>query len=263
MKRPKSDYAIQPVTNALLLLEAFRGDAELGVTELARRLDLHKHNVFRLLATLEQKNYVEQCANDRYRLGVRCLELGQAFARTRRLVRLARPRLESLVRSLGESAHLAALNDFEVVHLDGEQPDQLVLTGLRLGLRLPAYCTALGKILLGFAGPEVHELLDREVISRGGLEPRTPATITDREKFIEHLRAAAAQGFATDFEECVAGMCCAAAPIYDASSRVVAAISVSGPTCRLDREALLRDVVPAVCATADDLSHQLGHEPIS
>jgi len=259
MKRPKSDYAIQTVTNALLLLEAFREDEELGVTELARRLDLHKNNVFRLLATLQQKGYVEQGTNDRYRLGLRCLELGQAFARTRSLVRLARPRLESLVRSLGESAHLGALNDFEVVHLDGEQPDQLVLTGLRLGLRLPAHCTALGKILLGCAGPEVHELFDREVISNGGLVLRTPATITDREKFIEHLRSVAAEGFATDFEECVAGMCCAAAPVYDASSRVIAAISVSAPSCRIDREALLRDVVPAVCTTADDLSRQLGH----
>ena len=259
MKRPKSEYAIQTVTNALVLLEAFREDEELGVTELARRLALHKNNVFRLLATLPQKGYVEQSTNDRYRLGVRCLELGQAFARTRGLVRLARPRLESLVRSLGESAHLGALHDFEVVHLDGQQPDQLVLTGLRLGLRLPAYCTALGKILLACADPEVHELFDREVIARGGLEPHTPATITDREKFIEHLRAAAAEGFATDFEECAAGMCCAAAPVYDASSRVVAAISVSGPTCRLDSDALFRDVVPAVRAAAEDLSRQLGH----
>ncbi len=210
MKRPKSEYAIQTVTNALVLLEAFREDEELGVTELARRLDLHKNNVFRLLATLQQKGYVEQSANDRYRLGVRCLELGQAFSRTRGLVRLARPRLESLVRTLGESAHLGALNDFEVVHLDGQQPDQLVLTGLRLGLRLPAYCTALGKTMLASADPEVHQLFDRQVIARGGLEPRTPATITDREKFIEHLRTAGAEGFATDFEECVKGMCCAA-----------------------------------------------------
>lgn len=259
MKRPKSEYAIQTVTNALVLLEAFREDEDMGVTELARCLDLHKNNVFRLLATLEQKGYVEQLENDRYRLGVRCLELGQAFARTRSLVCLARPRLESLVRSLGESAHLGALSDFEVVHLAGEQPDQLVVTGLRLGLRLPAHCTALGKALLGCSGPATHELYDRQVIAVGGLAARTPGTITDRDKFIEHLRSVSSQGYATDLEECVPGMICAAAPILDAGQRVVAALSVSAPTCRLDVESLHRDVVPAVQSAAANLSRQLGN----
>ena len=76
MKRPKSDYAIQTVDNAFRLLEAFRGDEELGVTELSRRLGLHKNNVFRLLATLEGRGYVEQSpASDRYRLGVSCAQL--------------------------------------------------------------------------------------------------------------------------------------------------------------------------------------------
>ena len=259
MKRPKSEYAIQTVTNALVLLEAFHEEEELGVTELSRRLDLHKNNVFRLLATLEQQGYVEQSPNDRYRLGVRCLELGQSFARTRCLVRLARPRLESLMRSLGESAHLGALRDFEVVHLDGQQSDQLVLTGLRLGHRLPAHCTALGKAMLGCADPDVHAQYDREVVSRHGLPARTSATITDRDKFFEHLRAVANQGYATDLEECAPGMVCGAAPVHDSTGHVVAALSVSGPACRLDHQALLRDVVPAVRAAAEDLSRQLGH----
>ncbi len=258
MKRPKSEYAIQTVNNALVLLEAFREDEELGVTELARRLGLHKNNVFRLLATLEQKGYVEQSPNDRYRLGVRCLELGQAFARTRSLVRLARPKLEGLMRSLGESTHLGALRDFEVVHLDGQQPDQLVLTGLRLGLRLPAHCTALGKVLLACADSEVHTHYDREVASRRGLAQRTQATITDRDKLFEHLHAVASQGFATDIEECERGMVCGAAPVQDASGHVVAALSVSGPACRLDPDHLHREVVPAVRAAAEELSRQLG-----
>ena len=69
MKKPKSDYEIQTVTNALLLLEAFRDEEEIGVAELARRLNLHKNNVFRLLATLEGQGYIEQSpATERYRL---------------------------------------------------------------------------------------------------------------------------------------------------------------------------------------------------
>ena len=72
MKKPKGDYAIQAVINAIRLLETFRDEEEQGVTPLAKRLDLHQNNVFRLLATLEQLGYIEQCAkSDRYRLGVR------------------------------------------------------------------------------------------------------------------------------------------------------------------------------------------------
>jgi DNA-binding MarR family transcriptional regulator len=87
MKKPKGEYAIQTVVNAMRLLEAFRDEEELGVTELSRRLSLHKNNVFRLLATLEQQGYIEQStASDRYRLGVESLELGQAFLRGRTLL---------------------------------------------------------------------------------------------------------------------------------------------------------------------------------
>lgn len=261
MKRPKSDYVIQTVTNALRVLEAFRDEEELGVTELSRRLDLHKNNVFRLLATLEEKGYVEQSAGtERYRLGVGCLELGQACARNRTLARHARPVLEELARTARESAHLGTLSDFEVVHLDGEQPDtELVLTGLRVGRRLDAHCTALGKVLLGCGDPAALERFDREWIGVRGLEARTPATITDREKFLEQLRTVAGQGWAVDSEEYAPGLCCAAAPVHDATGRLVGALSISGPTFRLGPPALFDEAVPRVLEAALTLSRRLGH----
>ncbi len=261
MKRSKSDYVIQTVTNALRVLEAFRDKEELGVTELSRCLGLHKNNVFRLLATLEDKGYVEQSADsDRYRLGVRCLELGHTYGRSGGLLRQGRSILEGLARVTGETAHLGALQDFEVAHLDGEQPDQLVLTGLRVGRRLPVHCTALGKVLLGCGDGLLRERFDRLCVANGTLEARTAATITDRDKFFEHLRAVASQGFALDLEESAVGLCCAAAPVYAASGRLVAALSVSGPTLRLSRDTLLDRVVPVLLPAAEDLSRQLGYE---
>jgi DNA-binding IclR family transcriptional regulator len=261
MKRSKSDYVIQTVTNALRVLEAYRDKEELGVTELSRRLGLHKNNVFRLLATLENKGYVEQSADsDRYRLGVRCLELGHAYGRSGGLLRQARAILEALSRVTCETVHLGALQDFEVAHLDGEQPDQLVLTGLRVGRRLPVHCTALGKVLLGCGDGILRERFDRLCVVNGTLEARTTATITDRDKFFEHLRAVASQGYALDLEESEVGLCCAAAPVYAASGRVIAALSVSGPTLRLNRDALLDRVVPALLPAAEGLSKQLGYQ---
>ncbi len=264
MRRSKSDYVIQTVANALRLLEEFReGEPQLGVTELARRLSLHKNNVFRMLATLEQQGYVEQCAQtEEYRLGRACLALGHAFASTRSLSRFARPLLAKLARECGESAHLGVLSGSEVVHLDGEQPQQLVLTTLRTGSRLSAHCTALGKTLLAGEGTSSLEQLDRgwerERVRAGKLEAKTPATITDREKLLEHLRGVASQGYALDLEECERGLCCVAAPVHAANGSVVAALSISLPVFRAD-ESRLHDVcVPLVTAAAGELSRRLG-----
>jgi len=258
MHRAKSEYAIQTVTNALRVLEVFEADEEIGVTELARRLHLHKNNVFRLLATLEDKGWVEQSADsERYRLGAACLRLARNYARTHGLMRWSRPALEQLARETGETAHLGVLRGFEVVHLDGEQSPGLLVTGLRIGSRMPCHSTALGKILLGCGSVETLEGFDRQLASRG-VEAFTPETITDRDKLIEHLHRVAGQGWALDVEESCAGVACAAAPVLDATGRTVGALSVSGPAFRLDRDALEARIAPAVVAAASALSRQLG-----
>jgi IclR family KDG regulon transcriptional repressor len=256
--KPKSDYSIQTVSNALRLLEAFSQDVELGVSELSRRLALHKNNVFRLLATLEERGYIEQCADtERYRLGVRCLELGHTYERSHTLLDCARPVLEQLARSTGESAHLGVLEGFEVVHLDAVASDRLVGTGSRIGLRLPAHATALGKVLVACGDTAVREDYDKGVV-RVGIESLTEATITDRDKFFEHLNSVSLQGYAVDIEECELGMCCVAAPVIDGNGRVLAAISVSGPSFRLGPDELMGKAAPAVIAAADRISQHLG-----
>ncbi|MDH3211529.1 MAG: IclR family transcriptional regulator [Myxococcales bacterium] len=261
MKKPKGEYSIQTVINALRLLEEFQDAEELGVTHLSRRLDLHKNNVFRLLATLEERGYVEQSPEtDRYRLGIRTLELGRAFSRSRSLLERARPVLRDLADTLGESTHLGVLRDFQVVHLDGKSPDRMVLQFVRIGGQLPVHCTALGKVLIACSPESMRETFDRTVAARG-LERRTAATIVDRDKFFEHLRTVAVQGFALEIGECEDGLCCAAAPIYDGHGELVAALSASGPVFRLDEEGLLRRVAPTVAQAADRLSRDLGYSP--
>lgn len=258
MLRAKSEYAIQTVTNALRVLDVFEADEEVGVTELARRLHLHKNNVFRLLATLEDRGWVEQSEDsERYRLGSACLRLARHYARTHGLMRRGRQALEQLARDSGETAHLGVLRSFEVVHLDGEQSQELLVTGLRIGNRLPGHSTALGKILLACGPLETLEGFDRQLASQG-LEGFTPETITDRDKLIEHLHLVAAQGWALDVEESCRGVACAAAPVLDAAGRTVGALSVSGPSFRLDRDALEVRIAPVVVAAANALSRQLG-----
>jgi DNA-binding IclR family transcriptional regulator len=257
-KKDKSDYTIQTVANALRLLEEFEGEEELGVTELSRRLVLHKNNVFRLLATLEQRGYIEQRSeNDRYGLGVRCLALAQAYSGSHDLLRRGRPILRELSRTTGESAHLGLLKGRLVVHVDGVASGQLVATASRVGQSLPVHGTALGKVLLGCSSEEVRKAYDHEI--DGEELPRlTDQTIVDRDKFFEHVRSVAVRGFALDLEECEDGLTCAAAPVYDPEGRVVPAISVSGPAFRLDEERLRLQVVPSAIQAAEHLSRDLG-----
>jgi DNA-binding IclR family transcriptional regulator len=260
MKKAKADYAILTVTNALRLLDEFRSEMEIGVAELGRRLGLHKNNVFRLLATLEEVGYIEQNpATGRYRLGLAALQLGQAFARSRPLLTRGPVYLEALVAATRESAHIAMLDRFEVVHVAGLAPERLVVSALRVGTRLPVHCSALGKVLLGCAPETEREAFDRQVVATRGLEPRTRRTITDRAKFFEHVRTVAGHGFALDLEECEDGLCCAAAPVHDVTGRVVAAISVSAPASRADEQGLLERILPQVSSAAERLSRELGH----
>jgi IclR family KDG regulon transcriptional repressor len=260
MKKDKSEYTIQTVANALRLLEEFHGEEDLGVTELSKRLVLHKNNVFRLLATLEQRGYIEQRSEtDRYGLGPGCLALGQSFLNSRDLLRRARPNLVGLAQDTGESVNLGVMKGFEVVHLDGVASSELVGSPSRIGVELPIHCTALGKVLLACSHERVRENFDRSLEPHAELERKTRRTIVDRSKFFEHIRTVAVQGHAFDLEECALGLTCAAVPVFDARGEVVAAISVSGPSFRLRERTLLDRILPPLTAAADRLSRDLGY----
>ncbi len=261
-RKSKSDYVIQTVNHALRLLEEFRAEDELGVTELSRRLNLHKNNVFRLLATLEQRGYIEQSsANERYRLGAKCLELGETFCRSHSMLDQARPILRSLAEEVGETTHLAQMSSFDVVHVDAQVYHRSILTPSRVGQRLPVHCTALGKVLLGLAPERCRQSYDEALAAGREIAPRTRATIVDPAKLFEHVRTVAGQGYALDVEECEEGLSCAAAPVYDRTGLAVAALSVSGPSFRLGTDELLRNIIPKVTASADRLSRELGYAP--
>jgi len=286
--KPKSEYAIQTVTNALRMLEVFHSENEMGVSELARELGLHKNNAFRLLATLELAGYIQQTpATELYHLGPRCLELGRAFSRSHTLMSQARPILEELADEIGETAHLGVLSGREVVHLDGVLPDQLVLTSLRIGDRVDAHCTAIGKALLageitnrsfgaGGARPgagvdaasgdgsrdsTTDSRVERDFFAAefdGQLARYTDATLDDAAKLMDDLRVVQLRGYAVDLEEFAPGLRCVAAPIRDSSARVVAALSLSGPSGRLDEETLHGRAASAISAAASRLSSELG-----
>jgi DNA-binding IclR family transcriptional regulator len=259
-KKPKSDYAIQAVANALRLLNVFRDEDEIGVAELARRLGLPKNNVFRLLATMEEQGFIEQCrVSGRYRLGIALHALGHAFSHARPLLVRARTVLDQLLAETGETVHLAVRDGFEVVHLDARAPERELTVGVRTGRRAPMHCTALGKVLLGCSPERLWREYDEQVVKRGKLPQRTPRSIDNPIKFFEHLRTVAGVGYALDIGELEDGLGCAAAPVHDGDGDLVAAISVSAPLFRIAEEDLDGALRCKVVLAAEQLSAALGY----
>lgn len=257
MKKEKSDYIVQTVIHALDVLEQFHDNVdELGVTELSKRLRLHKNNVFRLLATLESRNFIEQNKyTENYRLGLKNLELGQTVIKQMGLLRRSRPVLESLARECNETCYVAVLRDAHVIYLDAVESSHPVRVASRVGTRLPVHCTAAGKVILANA----TDMRWQSSQSCGEFRRYTPKTITDGYEFKKQLEKVAAQGYALEDEELDREVRGIAAPIYDYTGSVVGALSVCGPAMRLGETRLHDELAPMVERAAEDISLRLGY----
>ena len=212
------------IGKALALLEAFPDDvASVGVTELARRSGVAKATAFRLLAQLERRGYVER-VGDGYALGRRLFELGNRVGpcRPRGLREVALPYLTEVYERTRRTVHLAVLDGSDVLYVE-KLPVHGMRTPTRVGARVAASCTALGKAQLALGdGGAVEDLL------RAGLRPRTPYSIAAPGAFTAELARIRADGVAYDREEAALGLACVAVPIVR-GERVLGAVSVSGP----------------------------------
>jgi len=256
VRRDKDNYTIQTVSHALDVLEQFYADDELGVTELSKRLKLHKNNVFRILATLEARGYIEQNkATENYRLGTKCLELGQGYVHHMGLLRQAGPIMAQVVRDCHESAYVAVMRKGVVVPLDAVESDLPIRTVCRVGECLPVHCTAVGKAHLAF-GPEeeLHAVLAE------GLPRHTDKTITDREALIAELKAVARDGYSLEYGEYLADVHAIAVPIKDYRHSVVGSLAVSGPAYRISAERIQSEIAPLVVRAGRELSGRLGYK---
>jgi DNA-binding IclR family transcriptional regulator len=258
VRREKSNYIIQSVSHALDVLEQFAGEAdELGVTELSKRLKLHKNNVFRLLATLESRGYIEQNrATENYRLGIRCLQLGQSYVQHMGLLRQARPILIDLVRQVRETAYLAVLRRTSVVPVEVIEADRSVRIVSQLGEALPLHGTAAGKVHLAFETED-----DQRAFLADGLARFTERTVTERPALLQQLRQVAQTGYAVDLGEHLDEVRAVAAPVRDYARTVVGALTVAAPASRLPPERIEKEVAPLVLKAGRELSSRLGFDP--
>jgi IclR family transcriptional regulator, KDG regulon repressor len=257
VRRDKTNYVIQSVAHSLDVLEQFFGEGdELGVTELSKRLKLHKNNVFRLLATLEARGYIEQNrSTENYRLGIKCLHLGRRYIHHMGLVRQARPILADIARKTRESAFVAVARRDGVVPLEAAEPDDRpVRITPPIGQCLPLHCTASGKAHLAFDPEEqVRSLLPEH------LERFTAQTIIDRGALMEQLHGVARDGYSFDAGEYFEDVASVAVPIRDYTRSVVGSLAVAGPCYRIPTERISHELAPMVVEAGRELSYRLGY----
>jgi len=248
-------YTIAVVGKAIDVLEAFDGDETLTLGELARKVGQPKPSVFRLVATLVDRGFLEPDEQpNRYRLGLHLAEVARNALARLTLRKLARPYLRQLRDDFGYSVNLAAVTRGDVLFVD-------VLPGLHAirmetepGSRVELHATASGKAIAAHL-PDA-ELEQR--LSNGELRQFTPRTITNRLMLREELARIRAAGYAVDDEEREPGARCIGAAIRSIDGIVEGAISISSVSARLSDELVPRvgDAVRAVC---DRISEGLGY----
>ncbi|GAB2822375.1 IclR family transcriptional regulator [Alpinimonas psychrophila] len=234
-----------------------------GITfvELADHLSYPKSSLHGLLQTVVAMKWLTLDSVDRrYSIGVRPWEVGQAFRRSRDIVIKARRYLREANESLDETVQLGILDDLDVVYLDkveGTQPLRLVS---REGSRLPAYVTGIGKALL--SGLPAHVLRDR--FAGQALTGYTSLTITSGDHLIEVLGGVRTRGYATDDGEYSHGVFCVAVPITNRGGQVVAALSFSVPSARIESGDVTTDrMIEVLLAASGAISAAIDADPQS
>ncbi len=251
-----AEGGVAVVRNALAILKAFSFERSvLGVSELARLLDIPKSTVSRLAKTLAAEGFLTPVTGG-YRLALKLHELGALVVSGVELREIAHDKLVRLRNITGETVHLAVLDGTEVVYLDRIESPNTLHFFTRLGMRMPAHSTSSGKAMLAFSPPAALE-----AVCAKGLAQLTSRTLSTRAALERALEATRANGWAASVDESERGLNSLAAPIFDYTSQVIAAISVAGPSERLTASAMLRIAAHLREATAE-ISQQMGYRPM-
>jgi DNA-binding IclR family transcriptional regulator len=248
-----SDSTIQSVDRALTVLRLLARYGELGVTEIAAKLKVHKSTAFRFVTTLERHDLVEQhTERGKYRLGVGVLQLAGATTAKLDLVQRARPVSQRLAEVVGETVNITVLSGHEALYVDQVAGSAALQLHNWVGQRIPLHATSNGKVLLASVSRARFDELTSGVLKRF-----TDKTVTDPAELRAQVDRVRQQGFALAVDELEVGLTAIAAPICGADGVVVGSISASGPGFRItaDRGP---DVAGQVIAAARDVSRRLG-----
>ncbi|WP_017728904.1 IclR family transcriptional regulator [Halalkalibacterium ligniniphilum] len=247
------------VSHALDILLFFRVHEECTLAEMAEGLKVRKSYLLKLLDDLKEKGFiVQEPSTGMYRLGLSCLELGNAFEKRLDIRKVTRPYLIELSANTNELVHLGVMDSNVVVLLDRFMEQE---SGLRLQFHLsltsPPYSTALGKVLMAYSDQKMVE----NYLATANFESYSPHTTIDPDEIRSQLELIRQNGYFISFETFESGVSCIAAPVFASNGKIAAAVSICAPTLRIkEKEVQLRE---SLLETTSEISRNLGFKLIN
>lgn len=247
---------IEAISRMLSVLEAFHGEAQVSLNDLARRVPIVKSSIYRILYTLEQAGYISRSANGKYSITSR---FGNLAGETQadpisELPAIALPFMAGLLRRFQETVNLGVLNGDEVLYIRVLESPHAFRLAAHAGIRSPLHSTALGKSLLCHMHPlELDRILKGKTLRR-----MTTRTICDRPAFLRELVKVRKRGYSVDNGEDSDGARCFGAAILSSDAKPIAAMSISGPASRMDKIAE-REITTRLIGACRDISTLLGY----
>ena len=248
---------IQSLARAVSILEylAQEGHGQ-GIAAISEAVGLHKSTCFGLLHTLQELGMVQRHAKTGgFSLGLKTFTLGKAYTDNLDIRRLAQPHLRSLADEALETVHLVIREGPHAVYIDKIEGPHAIAIISQVGSRAKMHCTGVGKAILAHMPPA-----ERDAILAQPLEKLTEHTLTDPAALLAELAEIRKNGVAHDRQEIEIGLCCLAAPVFDAAGDCTAAISISGPTTRLT-PARMAVLEPSLLRAVAEISRLQGYLP--
>ncbi len=250
-------YMVPALERGLRLLQEFgRDNHQLGAPELARRLQLPRATVFRMLNTLESMGFLQRVNGNDYRLGLAVLRLGFEFLSSLDLTELGQPIIEQLCFEIELPCNIVVRDGRSIVYVAKVKPPTPLTSSVRVGTRLPAHATLLGRVLLAdLSLPELRVLYPEEQLEV--FSNRTPSTVMDLFNLVQADRERGYVYGAGYYENSISTI---AAPVRDHTGMVVAALGATLASQGVESETL-PELVDKVCIAADKLSALMNYRP--
>lgn len=243
---------VKSIIKANEILKLFQDkQAELGFNEIREYSQEKRSTLYNILQTLEQIGFIKKTGTAKYQLGSALISYGATARRSIKLINLAHPILQALMRKTNYTTYIAILSQFETIHIDALYPPKEIRFTTDIGARSPLYCTGLGKACLAY---QEHEMIN-EYLEKIELIPMTKNTITNRSRLLDELRVTRARGYSIDHMERSNGLTCFGAPIFNEQNSVLGAISIS--SSQVDQKNL-QDHIDCLKKSAEMLSKALG-----
>lgn len=256
MEIENNEKQVSGVARAITILEALSNVESINLENLSKQTNIPKATLLRFLQSLHQLGYVNRDTADMYSLTLKMFAVGSKALRHTDLINTARPFAKELCAYFGETVHMGILDGDSATYVIKEESSYTLRMYSRIGKMIPLYCTAIGKIFLS----DMKERDLNEYFETHNLKPFTKNSINTKEGLLEELKKVKERGWSIDNEEHEENVICIASPVFDHTRRVIAALSVSWPIFRFEKEKM-DEYISKIKEVTSSVSNIMGYDP--